>query len=290
MNYIADSGVVLNRAARRRKTVLSIKNKGGVGGSHNAIALATLLRMSGAGAFTTAIIDLDGSTGTAISRMGEREADGSIKPEQSLEAGVPAFNLFDSATRGSLFEITEIEDRFLILDAPAASLNMFGALTENLGARDWADHNEACERDLIVMVPITPHLASIVAVGQAIDMFGTNAAYVVVRSMRGCDASDYVLWDSPDFQDKFDRVVSGRSKKRLEDVGGTVIDMPALNAAVLARVEAMQLPFSEAVSAFKLLHTFERLSVRNWLKAWAVQLDRIRTPLGLEDDFAWKVA
>ena len=53
MNYTSTSGIVLNRAARRRKTVLSIKNKGGVGGSHNSIALATVLRMSGAGAFTT---------------------------------------------------------------------------------------------------------------------------------------------------------------------------------------------------------------------------------------------
>lgn len=279
----------VNRAARRRKTALSIKNKGGVGGSHIAVAIATVLRMSGADAFTTAIIDLDGSTGTAISRMGERDPDGSISTEQSLVAGVPAIDLFDPAVRGSLFDLTETEDRFLILDGPAASLNMFENLTENLDARTWVAHNAACGRDLIVMIPITPHLASIVAVGQAIDTFGPDAHYVVVRSMRACTAADYVLWDAPEFRDKFGRVVSGRSKARLTEVGGTVLDMPTLNAAVLARVEALQLPFHEAIGS-PLLGAAERLSVKKWLEAWTRQLDLIRGPLGLDADFVWRVA
>lgn len=289
MNDIPEQNLLLNRPARRRKTALSIKNKEGVGGSHIAIATATVFRMSGADAFTTAIIDLDGSTGTAISRMGEREADGSISTEQSLAAGVPAIDLFDPAVRTVLFDLTETDDRFLILDGPAASLNMFENLTENLDARTWVAHNAACERDLIIMIPITPHLASIVAVGQAIDTFGTDAHYVVVRSMRGCTAADYVLWDAPDFRDKFGRVVSGRSKARLAEVGGTVLDMPALNAAVLARVEALQLPFHEAILS-PLLGAAERLSVRRWLEAWTRQLDLIRAPLGLDADFAWRVA
>lgn len=289
MNNTSDHNQIFNRAARRRKTALSIKNKGGVGGSHIAIATATVLRMSGADVFTTAIVDLDGSTGTSISRMGERDADGGISDEQSLAAGVPAIDLFDPAVRGSLFDLTETEDRFLILDGPAASLNMFENLTENLDAGTWVAHNAGCERDLIVIVPITPHLASIVAVGQAIDTFGTDAHYVVVRSMRGCTSADYVLWDAPEFRDKFGRVVSGRSKARLAEVGGTVLDMPALNAAVLARVEALQLPFHEAIGS-SLLGAAERLSVKRWLEAWTRQLDAIRGPLGLDADFAWRVA
>lgn len=289
MNYVSPESIPLNRAGRRRKTILSIKNKGGVGGSHLAIATATVLRMSGGDAFTTALIDLDGSTGTAISRMGEREADGTIRLEQSLAGGVPALDLFDPGARGALFDLTETEDRFLVIDGPAASLNMFGSLTENLAAADWVGQNAACDRDLIVMIPITPHLGSIVAVGQAIDTFGPDAHYVVVRSMRGCSASDYILWDAPEFRDKFGRVVSGRSKARLAEAGGDIIDMPALNAAVLARVEALQLPFAEALVS-PLVSIAERLSVRSWLRAWASQLDTIRGPLGLDADFAWNVA
>lgn len=219
---------------------------------------------------------------------GEREPDGSISTEQSLAAGVPAIDLFDPAARGSLFDLTETEDRFLILDGPAASLNMFENLTENLDAGTWVAHNSACDRDLIIIIPITPHLASIVAVGQAIDMFGTDAHYVVVRSMRGCTAADYALWDAPEFRDKFGRVVSGRSKARLAEVGGTVLDMHALNAAVLARVEALQLPFHEAIGS-PLLGAAERLSVKRWLEAWTRQLEAIRGPLGLDADFAWRV-
>lgn len=289
MDYSSQDGIVLNRAARRRKTVLSIKNKGGVGGSHNAIALATVLRMSGADTFSTVLIDCDGSTGTSISRMGERDADGTVKVEQSFEAGVPAIDLFDPASRGTLFELTETDDRFLIFDAPAASLNMFRNLSENLGALDWAEHNEACDRDLVIMVPITPHLNSIVGVAQAIETFGAKATYVVVRSMRGCVPGDYVLWDAPNFHDRYGRVVSGRSKQRLAEAGGAVIDMPALNAGVLARAEALNVTFADALASPH-LRPHERISIRRWLEAWTTQLDKVRDSLGLDDAFQWRVA
>lgn len=227
MNYGTDQNISPNRAVRRRlKTVLSIKNKGGVGGSHLAMATATVLRMSAGGAFTTVLVDLDGSTGTTISKMGERDEDGHISQEQSLDCGVPAIDLFDPGQRGALFSLTEIEDRFLILDGPAASINTFKALTENLDAKEWGRHNESCGRDLVVMIPITPHLASIAAVPEAIAMFGDAARYIVVRSMLGCKRSDYVLWDAPEFRDRFGRMVSGRSRAMLEEAGGMVLDMP----------------------------------------------------------------
>lgn len=271
-----------------RITIFVGKNKGGVGGSHIAMATATALRMSGGGAFTTVLVDLDGSTGTSIGKMGERDAEGRLLTEQSFETGVPALDLFDPAERGRLFDLTESDDRFLILDGPAASLNTFSRLTENLGAGDWVAHNRACGRTLVVMVPITPSLASIVNVRQAIDLFGPEVHYVAVRSMRGCSPRDYVLWDTPDFTNKFGKPVSGRSRARLAEVGGTVLDMPALNAGVLARVEALQVPFAEALDS-PLLHSSERLSIRNWLSAWAAQLDTIRGPLGLDADFTWSV-
>lgn len=278
---------VLNR--RLRRTILSIKNKGGVGGSHLTIATATLLRMSANGAFTTVLVDLDGSTGTTISKMGERDADGIIKEEQSLENGVPAIDLFDPDQRGQLLRLTQIEDRFLILDGPAASLNTFRALTENLDARDFAQANADSGRELVVMIPITPHLAAISAVRDAIEMFGDQARYVVVRSMLGYKPNDYVLWDSPAFCDKFGRVVSGNSKAMLAEVGGIVLDMPTLNPKVLARAEALKLTFAEALHS-PLLEVDEHTSVRKWLNAWAGQLDLIRDPLGLDPSFNWNVA
>lgn len=274
---------------RLRRTILSIKNKGGVGGSHLTIATATLLRMSANGAFTTVLVDLDGSTGTTISKMGERDADGTIREEQSLENGVPAIDLFDPDQRGQLLPLTQIDDRFLILDGPAASLNTFRALTENLDASDFAQANADAGRDLVVMIPITPHLASIAAVPDAIEMFGDQAKYVVVRSMLGYKPNDYVLWDSPEFCDKFGKVVSGRSKAMLADVGGIVLDMPTLTPKVLARAEALKVPFSEALNS-PLLALDEQLSVRKWLNAWAGQLDLIRDALGLDASFAWNVA
>lgn len=276
-------------ALMRRKTILLIKNKGGVGASHIAMATAIALRMSGAGTFTTMLVDLDGSTGTAIGKMGERDETGKILAEQSFEAGVPAINFFDPSERSALFDITETDDRFLVLDGPAASLNTFRELTDNLNATDWVQHNKACDRDLIVMIPITPHFASIVTVREAIDTFGPDAHYVVVRSMRGCNARDYVLWDAPDFLNKYGKTVSGRSRARLREVGGAVLDMPTLEAAVLARAEALEIPFTEALAS-PLLRTAERLSVRNWLRDWSLQLDRIRGPLGLDQDFAWRIA
>lgn len=279
---------VSDRGIGRPKTILSVKNKGGVSGSHNAMATATVLRLSGISAFTTALVDLDGSTGTAISKMGERDETGRLKPDQSLAEGVPAFNMFDPDERALLFELTETEDRFLILDAPAASLNMFKELSENLNAQHWVEHNRASGRDLVVMIPVTPNLASLTNVAQGIETFGSTAEYVVVRSMRGCSVRDYVLWDEPAFCNKYGNVVSGRSKAMLEEVGGTVLDMPNLNAAVLARAEAMQVPFAEAIGS-EHLRAHERLSIASWLENWTQELDKIRGPLGLAADFKWNV-
>lgn len=276
------------RGSGRPTTILSVKNKGGASGSHNAMATATVLRLSGAPAFTTALIDLDGSTGTAISKMGERDAEGRLKAEQSLAEGVPAFNMFDPDERALLFDMTDVEDRFLILDAPAASLNMFKEISENLDAGHWTEHNRASGRNLVVMIPVTPNLASLTDVARAIETFGTGPDYVVVRSMRACSARDYVLWNEPAFLNKFGNVVSGRSKAMLEEVGGTVLDMPNLNAAVLARAEAMQIPFAEAIHS-KHLRAHERLSIGSWLEAWTRELDKIRGPLGLAADFKWNV-
>lgn len=269
-------------------TVASANTKGGVGKSTLSVALTTVLRMSGAGAFTTALVDLDGSTGTSINRMGERDERGELKEEQSYDRGVLAFDLSDQQQRSMLFDVTEAEDRFLVLDCPAGSLKMLGRLSENLGASDWADHNKACGRGLVVMIAITPHMSSIVGVRDAIDLFGSAARYVVVRSMRGCKPEDYVLWDEPDFHDQYGRLVSGQSKDRLAEVGGTVIDMPALNAGVLARAEALNVPFADALRS-RHLRPYERMEIRRWLEAWTVQLDKIRGDLGLDASFEWRV-
>lgn len=272
----------------RPTTILSIKNKGGVSGSHNVMATATALRLSGAEQFVTTLVDLDGSTGTSISKMGERDEHGQLKTEQSFAHGVPAFSLFDPDERSALFDIVEQKVEFLLLDGPAASLNTFGALTENLGPRDWVQHNDACGRDLIIMIPVTPHFAALTTVAEAIQAFGVGPYYVVVRSMRGCSARDYVLWDELEFRNRFGNVVSGRSKEMLEAVGGSVLDMPALNAAVLARAEAMQIPFAEAINSDH-LRAHERLSIARWLEAWTKELDKIRRPLGLPDNFGWVI-
>ena len=277
-----------NTTTPRPVTIASANTKGGVGKSTLSSALTTVLRMSAAGAFTTALVDLDGPTGSSINRMGERDEQGELKEEQSFDRGVLAFDLYDQQQRGMLFDITETDDRFLVLDCPAGSLKMLGKLSENLRAADWAEHNKACGRDLVVMIAITPHMSSIVGVRDAIDLFGDAARYVVVRSMRGCSPEDYVLWDEPDFHDRYGRLVSGRSKDRLAEVGGTIIDMPALNAGVFARAEALNVPFADALTSPH-LRPYERLSIRRWLEAWTVQLDKVRGDLGLNASFEWRV-
>lgn len=74
----------------------------------------------------------------------------------------------------------------------------------------------------------------------------------------------------------------------LEEVGGVVLDMPTLNAAVLARAEALKVPFADAMTAPE-LRVHERLSIAGWLEAWTQQLDKIRPQLSLDDSFRWSI-
>lgn len=261
-------------------TILFCKDKGGVGGSTAATATAELLRAAGGDAWTTAVLDADSETQTTTSRLAERHANGDFLAEQSVAHGVISFDLGKPNEAGLIIDCAEFVDAFIVADTPAGSLARFRHLNENLDGSDLVAAHRAHGRKVVVAVPITPMLASIANVATAIERFGRDVDYIVVRNMVGSrDADPFILWNEVDFKNAYGEIVSGNSKARLSEVGGHVIDLPALDPGIYAKIDALGLSFMTARSHARLALS-ERQSVTNWLRKWAKELDKVRHVTG----------
>jgi len=280
--------IIKNDLSNTSTSVFVVKDKGGAGASTFASALATSLRSSVDPSDTIVIADGDGSTGTTITKMGERGVDGKILLGQSLERGVPFFNVFDQAGVDILFDPTKLPAQIGIYDLPATVLSYMKKLKDNLTGLDLVKQHMEFGRKVVIAIPITPDLTSIASVSYAIRMFGPNVSYVIVRNMYGATDKDFALWDADNFKNAYGQVVGGRSKALLASVNGTVIDMPALNSGVFAKIGAYELSYEEAKTSSHLGVT-DRLCVKRWLAACALEFDKIRVVLGLPSGFEWIV-
>ena len=111
MDQLASSTSVI-ALAHAAVTIVVVKNKGGVNASHTAMAVATVLRESGAATFSTVLVDLDGATKTTITKMGERDPDGSLREEQSCTDGVILMDVSQPDQRAAIFGLAELRHRF----------------------------------------------------------------------------------------------------------------------------------------------------------------------------------
>lgn len=283
---ILEASVGTNAIAVAQALTISVaKDKGGVGGSLVAQGTAEVFRYRGGKEFTVAVLDGDATTHTTMSRLGERDAQGDFLEQQSIAGGVVGFDLTDRDQAGTVIDIAELQVPLIVMDTPAGGLARFATLTENLNGRDVVQAHQSQGRKVAIFVPITPMLASVGNVRAAMDCFGDDVHYVVVRNLYGCDSSSFTLWDERDFRDAWGRVVSGSSKERLLAAGGRIIDLPALNAGVVAKMDALGLS-AVASRAHERFSLSQRIAITNWLRAWARELDKVGDVLGLTGSLA----
>ena len=272
-------------AVAQAVTACVAKDKGGVGGSLVAQAIAEVFRYRGGEEFPVAVLDGDATTHTTMSRLGERDDQGEFCEQQSLAGGVVSFDLTNKDEAGTIIDVAEAQVPLIVIDTPAGGLARFATLTENLDGRDVVRAHKSQGRKVAVFIPVSPMLASIANVSAAMDCFGDGVEYIVVRNLYGCDEKSFTLWDEPDFRDAWDRVVSGRSKERLLAAGGRIIDLPALNAGVVAKMDALGLSALASRSCDRFSFS-QRIAITNWMQAWARELDKVSDVLGVTGSLA----
>jgi hypothetical protein len=270
------------RGIRRRIAVIGAKDKGGAGLSTTETALATVLRATGEGHFRVQIVDADKANGSLTQRLGERDDSGKLLAEQDPYKGIIKADLFDRDGARPIFHAIESDAEFVIIDTPSGSLDRFGSLSESLTARDLVDHIRHNDREPIVLVPFGPTVAAIRGVGKAIDTFG-EVSYVGARYMAGVRDDDYRLWSSDPLINFYGRTVGGNVRRKFEEAGGQVIDMPPAPMRPFALAEALSLTFAQsATHVGGDYEQYDRLNMASWLNKWVREFQKIEDLLGLE--------
>lgn len=267
---------------KRRLAVIGAKDKGGAGLSTMETALATILRATGEGQFRVQIVDADKANGSLTQRMGERDGTGKLLAGQDPYKGVIKADLFDRDGARPIFHAIESDAEFVIIDTPSGSLDRFGSLSESLTARDLVDHIRRNGREPIILVPFGPTVAAIRGVGKAIDIFG-DVPYVGARYMAGLRDADYRLWSSEALTDIYGRSVGGKVRRKFEEAGGRIIDMPPAPMGSFALAEALKMTFAQsATHVGGDYEQYDRLNMAAWLNKWVHEFQKIEDLLGLE--------
>lgn len=275
--------------ARLKSTIAALTHKGGVSKTTINRATTELTRdhLSVPGGYRVVAMDGDGDNGQFAWFLGTRDEYGDLTLDQDPAIGVGSFDARSSRERGVLLDMAEREEDLLVFDLPGGALSDMVELNETLTARDLVDAHRAFGRRFIVLLPITPLLASISSVLTAIELFGPDADYLVVKNMAAGRQEDFVLWQDG-ILNRHGNHIGGKARAALEAAKGRVLELPALNAGIYARIDALGLSFTEALSS-SLLPLSQRLSCRRWLHAWTGQLDTISDWLALPPGYRWTI-
>jgi hypothetical protein len=277
---------------RRKKALMGFKNKGGAKLTTTMSALGTILRATGEGQFTTMMLDSDGFNRTLTEMMGERDDNGRLKPseQQSQNRGVISADLFEVDGGEALFAAAESDADIVIIDTPAGGLDKVNDLSSNLAALDLIEQFIAHERDVAIITPFDPFPGTIRGVKSALERFGNHVTHIAARDMVGKSAKDYRLWNRDDVVDRFGRIISGKTRKALEAAGGIEIQIHGLHAGTFALMRALALDFNTAATAtdIRSWESWDSMGVRNWLKAWFPELDKLRPFLEIDESIEWK--
>ncbi|KQM96355.1 hypothetical protein ASE77_18870 [Sphingomonas sp. Leaf226] len=275
--------------ALQKSTIAALTHKGGVSKTtiNRATTEVTRSHLSAPGGYRVVAMDGDGDNGQYQSFLGTRDANGKLAPDQDPAIGVGSFDARSNRERGVLLDMAERDEELLVFDLPGGALSDMVELNETLTARDLVDVHRECGRRFVALLPITPLLASISSVLTAIELFGPDADYLVVKNMAAGKEEDFVLWQEG-IVNRHGRHIGGKARAALETVNGRVLELPALNAGIYARIDALGLSFTEALSS-PLLPLSQRLSCRRWLHAWTGQLDTIADWLALPAGYRWTI-
>jgi hypothetical protein len=275
--------------ARLKSTVAALTHKGGVAKTtiNRATTEVTRYHLFAPGGYRVVAMDGDGDNGQFAWFLGTRDEDGHLALDQDPAIGVGFFDARSSRERGIVLDMAEREEELLVFDLPGGALSDMAELNETLTARDVVDAHRACGRRFVVLLPITPLLASISSVLTAIELFGPDADYLVIKNMAAGKEEDFVLWQDG-ILNRHGHHIGGKARAALEAANGRVLELPALNAGIYARIDALGLSFTDALSS-PLLPLSQRLSCRRWLHAWTEQLDTIADWLALPAGYHWTV-
>lgn len=261
----------------KKKLVLVVNNKGGVGKSVVSRALADTYRNAGKKAH---IYDADGGVGSLVATYGTRGEDGRLVSPQDPAVGVGYYDIRHDDTRATLLNSLAGGSEIVLHDLAGGSLNELKRIVDQgEGVEYLLESIEAQGYEVTLVHVISNVQGATVSVKEYADAFGDKAKHVVVVNKAwGSADEDFPFWFG--YQKQDGTKVGGKTREGLLANGASEIRFPALQAGTFAKVEASNAPYSKASNDEDLTIT-ERAHVSRFVKASTAAFLEAKEKLGL---------
>lgn len=215
-----------NKGVPQRNLILVLGQKGGIGKSALAELVIATIRARG---HVVAAFDADSTVSSLYQKLAMRDAYGAIVPEQDPTKGVVRYNARDDNEAPMLVNWLDSPASRAVHDMPGGSRDELakllgqgadGSLAELLDLLD----SQGCK--LVTLHPLTSDAANITSQLNTLNAFGDRARHVAVVSRAfQTSSSDIGIWKS------------SKTRKRLLDLGGREIDLPALDPSIFTKLK-----------------------------------------------------
>ncbi|MBB2154814.1 hypothetical protein HLH33_00570 [Gluconacetobacter diazotrophicus] len=249
----------------KRRLVLAVSGKGGVGKTTFAKLLTDLYHAAGTKAD---IYDADGQVG-GLARV-------------YYDVGVNFYDLRQDSDRATLLDSIDTSSNVILHDLPGGSRFEISKILDDGDGASVAKFVEILGENgarLTLVHLVDNGIEAAQSVGQYLDVFGTDDVdHVAVLNMRESKSSaDFPYWSGYEVDGvrKY-----GKARDRLLAAGGVEIAMPGLHVVARAKVDAMNLKYSDCARQRDLTLT-ERALVSQFVKGFGKAVEPAKPLLGL---------
>jgi hypothetical protein len=218
-----------------------------------------------------ACFDADGTVGGLLASMGSRDEDGKLLPEQDPLVGCGFFDIRTSVERNQTLDCVSCGADLILLDLAGGSCGDLQEVVDGgAGVSGLLEGYRQYGYTVVLMHMLSNLLPAATSVGQYLSLFGSDALHVAVRNLHfGRSDGDFPFWTG--FAEPGGRQVGGKYRKQLLESGGIIVDLPALQPPTYAKVEALGIPYSRAVTDERLSIT-ERMQVQKFRRDFAANM------------------
>lgn len=252
----------------QKRAIFVCAEKGGVGKTTFSRGLLHLFRTAG---LQTAAYDTDSRVGSLMQYYGTRDENGELVADQDPFTGVGYFDLRTTAERDGLIDALVTGGDVVLMDLPGGAV---GELEQVLG--DGQALFKAYEENgygvIVVFLLSKDAKAATRTIGQVISTFGETAKYIAVKNLGiGAPVDPDEDFKPFDGGEEDGVLYEGNARRLLEEYGGEIITMPALQAETRKALDNKNYTLAEGMAHLSAGHHYR---IKVWLEHLLTQLNR----------------
>lgn len=248
---------------RLRVLIMILGQKGGVGKSTLAELVVAVIRARG---HIVAAFDADSGVSSLFQKLATRDANGVILPQQDPTVGVVRYNARDEHEAAALVNWLDGPNLRSAHDLPGGAGDEIAKLLgqgDDGSLHEFLNLLDAMDCSLVALHPLTADVANITSQYNTLNAFGDRARHVaVINRAFQTTSNDMATWKS------------SRTRRRLFDLGGREIELPALDAGIFMKLKAGQHPLMGDGMAAKLT-ILDRQRLKIFQRSFTAEFDKI---------------